>query len=73
LSTPSASTKASFDDSGLTDLTATEVLEMTSFAAVPLAEGEHEEQIGLGHEFGPIATLNPTWSVRLTYFIKVST
>jgi hypothetical protein len=26
-----------------------------------LAEGEHDEQIGLGHEFLPITTFNPTW------------
>lgn len=42
-------------------MSGTEMIEMSSFAAVPLAEGEHDEQIGLGHEFEPITTFNPTW------------
>ena len=42
-------------------MSATEMIEMTSFAVVPLAEGEDDEQTGLGHEFGPITTFNPTW------------
>lgn len=61
LSTSSAPTNASYCDSGRTDYSATEVIEMSSFAVVPLAEGEHEEQTGLGHQFIQITTFNPTW------------
>jgi Ras association domain-containing protein 1 len=38
-----------------------ELIEMTSFHSVPLAEGDLEHQSGRGHDFVCVASFNPTW------------
>ncbi len=47
--------------SSATTANISELIEMSSFQTVPLAEGDLEKQSGRGHNFVAISSFNPTW------------
>jgi hypothetical protein len=48
-------------NSTATTANVSELIEMTSFKTVPLAEGDLKHQSGKGHDFVGVASFNPTW------------